>query len=102
MLAFRLGAFTLSLLLLSDAIEPNWGWHAGLALLTLAIVRELVRLVAFVLSACLLLGIVDGSEAAYIALTIFTGAVLGMGLVRSLAGPRIPSFAVGGIFRRHG
>jgi hypothetical protein len=83
MFAARLAAFTLAVLLFSDSIQPTWGWHLGLVLLTLVSIRDLVSFVAFLLSSGLLIGIVDASEAAYITLTIFTGAALLLSILAS-------------------
>ncbi|HEY7467709.1 MAG TPA: hypothetical protein VIB47_13535 [Dehalococcoidia bacterium] len=75
----RLGAFTLSLLLLLDSLEPgygidgSWGWYLGLFLLTLMTGWDLLSFIACVVAFLLLLGILDESRAAYIVLTIFTG-----------------------------
>ena len=78
----RLAAFTISLLLLLEVLEPgwgvngSWGWYFGLFLLTLATGWDLVSLIACVLAFCLLVGIFDESRAAAIALAIFTGFAL--------------------------
>jgi hypothetical protein len=78
----RLAAFTISLLLLLEVLEPGWGieggwgWYLGLFFLTLLTAWDLVSLIACILAFCLLVGILDESRAAFIALTIFTGFAL--------------------------
>lgn len=78
----RLAAFTLSLLLLLEVLEPGWGiegswaWYLGIFLLTLATAWDLVSLIACVLALLLLTGALDDSRAALIVLTIFTGFAL--------------------------
>jgi hypothetical protein len=78
----RLAAFTISLLLLLEVLEPgwglngSWGWYLGLFFLTLATGWDLVSLIACALAFCLLVGIFDASKAAFIALAIFTGFAL--------------------------
>jgi len=78
----RLAAFTISLLLLLEVLEPgwgvsgSWGWYLALFVLTLLTAWDLVSLVACILAFCLLVGILDASKAAFIAMTIFTGFAL--------------------------
>ncbi len=76
----RLAAFTISLLLLGGSIDhawgvaPAWGWYLAVFLLTLISAWDLVSLVACVLALLLLVGAVEETRAAFIALSIFTGA----------------------------
>ena len=78
----RLAAFTISLLLFLELLEPDWGvhgswgWYLGLFLLTLATGWDLVSLVACILAFCLVVGILDESKAVFVALAIFTGFAL--------------------------
>ena len=78
----RLAAFTISLLLLLEVLEPgwgvdgSWGWYLGLFLLTIVTGWDLVSLIASILAFCLLVGILDASKAAFVALAIFTGFAL--------------------------
>jgi hypothetical protein len=78
----RLGAFTISLLLLLEVLEPGWGvhpgwgWYLGLFLLTMATGWDLVSLIACVVAFLLLVGVFDESKAAFVVLTLFTGFAL--------------------------
>jgi len=78
----RLAAFTLSLLLLFQVLEPgwgidgSWGWYLGLFFLTLATAWDLVSLIACIMAFGLLVGIFGESRAVFIALAIFTGFAL--------------------------
>ncbi len=78
----RLGAFTLSLLLLLEILEPgwgvdaSWGWYLGIFLLALMTGWDLVSLIASLLAFFLLVGVLGDSRAAFIVLTIFTGFAL--------------------------
>jgi hypothetical protein len=78
----RLAAFTISLLLLLEVLEPSWGvngswgWYLVLFFLTLLTAWDLVSLVACILAFCLLVGILDESKAAFIVMAIFTGFAL--------------------------
>jgi len=75
----RLGAFTISLLLLLESIEPgygidgSWGWYLGLFLLTMLTGWDLLSFIACILAFLLLVGVFDESRAVFIVLTIFTG-----------------------------
>jgi hypothetical protein len=75
----RLGAFTLSLLLLLESMEPgygidgSWGWYMAVFFLTLLTAWDLLSFIACILAFLLLVGVLDESRAAYIVLTIFTG-----------------------------
>ena len=74
----RLGAFTLSLLLLLESLEPgygvdgSWGWYLGLFVLTFITSWDFLSLVAAIVAFLLCVGALDESRAAYIVLTIFT------------------------------
>ena len=94
MLAFRLAAVTLAVLLLTGSIQPAWGWHLGLVLFTLVAIRDLVSLFSFLLSGALLTGLADAGQAAYIALAIFTGCTLVLSLRAAAGRP-------GSLSRRH-
>jgi hypothetical protein len=78
----RLAAFTISLLLLLELLEPSWGvngswgWYLALFFLTLLTAWDLVSLVACILAFSLLVGILDESKAAFIVLAISTGFAL--------------------------
>jgi hypothetical protein len=78
----RLAAFTISLLLLLEVLEPSWGvtgswgWYLGLFLLTLVTGWDFVSLIACAIALFLLVGIFDETKAAFVALTIFTGFAL--------------------------
>ncbi len=80
--AAKLAAFTISLLLLTQSIQPgwgidgSWGWYLGLVVLTGMSFFDSLSFVAFVLAWLLLLGIVAVGHAIFIALTIFTGAAV--------------------------
>ena len=76
----RLAAFTIALLLLGGSIDgawgisPDWGWFLAVVLLTLVSAWDMVSLVACVLAFLLLVGPVEETRAAFIALSILTGA----------------------------
>ena len=78
----RLAAFTVSLLLLLEALDPgwgvqgSWGWYLGLFFLTLLTAWDFVSLIAAIIAFSLLVGIFDASKAAFVALAIFTGFAL--------------------------
>jgi hypothetical protein len=78
----RLAAFTVSLLLLLELLEPSWGvhpswgWYLGLFFLTLFTAWDLVSLVACLIAFFLLVGVFDESKAAFVVLTIFTSFAL--------------------------
>ncbi|HLF78302.1 MAG TPA: hypothetical protein VJB57_12520 [Dehalococcoidia bacterium] len=78
----RLAAFTISLLLLTESIEPGWGvspawgWYLSIILLAMVTLGDLLSLVTFVLAFLLLLGGIEEERASFIALTIFSGAAM--------------------------
>jgi hypothetical protein len=78
----RLAALTISLLLLGESIEhgwgvaPHWGWYLAFVLVTLVTAWDLVSLISCVIAFLLLVNAIDDGRAAFIALSIFTGAGL--------------------------
>ncbi|HEX5368520.1 MAG TPA: hypothetical protein VFY10_03815 [Dehalococcoidia bacterium] len=76
----RLAAFTIALLLLGGSIDAAWGispasgWVLAVFLLTLISAWDLVSLVACALAFLMLVGAVEETRAAFIALSVFTGA----------------------------
>ncbi|HEY4686370.1 MAG TPA: hypothetical protein VII57_10035 [Dehalococcoidia bacterium] len=93
----RLGAFTISLLLLSESVEPGWGvapgwgWYLAICLLTLMTLWDMLSLVAFAIAGLLLVGVIDEGRAAFIALTIFAGVGLVRHLLRGTPWPPRPA-----------
>ena len=75
MSALRVAALTISLLLLTQAVQPAWGWFAALTLLAVFMLGERLGLGLFVVALLLLLGITDHSLAWSIVLVVLTAAL---------------------------
>jgi hypothetical protein len=55
-------------------VAPDWGWYLAVVLLTLVTAWDLVSLVSCALAFLLLVNAIPDTRAAFIALSIFSGA----------------------------
>ena len=77
----RVVAFTVALLLLSQSVEPAWGWYLALWLGGL-LSFTILSLAAALMSLGLATGVFETSEAWHIVLVVFTLVALLRGLLR--------------------
>jgi hypothetical protein len=70
-LLIRVACFALSVLLLTEAIGPNWGWYLSLWLLCFASF-SLISVAAAFISFWLMVGVFEPSDAWHTVLAVFT------------------------------
>jgi hypothetical protein len=81
MFLIRVVCFTLSVLLLTETIEPDWGWYLALWVLCFASF-SLLGLAASFVSFWLMVGVFEPSDAWHTVLAVFTLISLLQSMVR--------------------
>ena len=85
MFSIRVSAFTISLLLALEYIEPRWEWFAVLGVLGFLAMREELGVAFVVISSLLAFEVMDAEQAWMVVLSVLSGASALRQLLRGTA-----------------